>query len=62
MKNKDIHTALHLSGIKKYELAEALGISEPTLYRWMRHEVVGEKHERILTAIKKLIEEKEDGK
>ena len=37
--NQDIHRALRIAGVWKWQLARALDISEPTLYRKLRQEL-----------------------
>ena len=41
-----------------YEVAEKLGITENTLYRWLRKELDDEKRELVLNAVKALTEGK----
>ena len=52
--NKDILVAL--IGLKKYKVAELLGITEFTFSRWLRYELNLERKEQVLKAIKKLKE------
>lgn len=51
MKNEMIRKALDDSGMKQWELAEILGISEFTLSRKLRHELPQEEKDRILDLI-----------
>lgn len=51
MRNKDIRNAMHISGVKQWEVAEQLGISEFTYCRWLRSEIPDEKKVLILKAI-----------
>ena len=51
MKNEMIRKALKDSGMKQWELAEMLGISEFTLSRKLRNELPQEEKERILNLI-----------
>ena len=53
--NKGIRVAL--IGIKNYQVAEVLGVTEFTLCRWMRKELPIERQQQILAAIKKLSKE-----
>lgn len=54
MANKQIKIDLLTYGIKHYELAEALGISEFTLCRWLRKELSIDKKDMIIKTIEKL--------
>lgn len=51
MNNKEIRMALQKKGMYQYELAAALGISEPTFVRWMRREMSEEKKKKIIDII-----------
>lgn len=42
----------------QWEIALEIGVSEPTLVRWLRTPLPAEKEERILVAIEKLAKEK----
>lgn len=53
MNNLVIRTALMQHNIKKWQLAQILGMSEPTLYRKLRNELPADEQDRIC----KLIEE-----
>lgn len=52
MKNKVIRKVLKDSGMKQWELAEKLGISEFTLSRKLRNELPQEEQERLLNLIR----------
>lgn len=49
--NRDIRIALQSKGMKQWELADMLGISEFTLTRWLRKELTEDKKELLLKAI-----------
>lgn len=49
--NEKIRTALKERKMHQWELAERLGVSEPTLTRWMRHELSEEEQDRIVSVI-----------
>lgn len=51
MNNFDIKKAMFESGLKQWELANLLGISESTLCRKLRFELSGEEKVKILKAI-----------
>ena len=52
--NNDIRKTAKENGVYLYAVAAELGVSEPTLIRWLRFELPKEKRERILTAISQL--------
>ena len=52
MKNFEIRKMLLATGIKNYELAEMLGISEWTLSRKLRKELPQAEQERIIELIR----------
>ena len=51
MRNEQIRTVMHRSGVKQWEVAEQLGISEFTYSRWLRSELPDDKKVQILQAI-----------
>ena len=57
MNNQAIRQAAKASGIRLWEVAEAIGINDGNLSRKLRHELSPEEQERILEAISKLAEE-----
>lgn len=57
MKNKKIREAAKNSGIKLWQIAEKLGISEPTMTRKLRRELADEEQQRILNIIDELAKE-----
>lgn len=57
MSNEDIRGAIKVNGLKHYEIAKYLGISETTLVRHLRYELPKEEKERIL----RIIEENKKG-
>lgn len=52
MKNQKIELALMETGLRKYQLAKLMGISESTFGRMMREELSDEKQEEIVELIK----------
>lgn len=59
MTNEDLRKIVQVSGLKWWQVADAAGISSYTLSTWLRHELEGEKKQRVTDAIEKCIEEKE---
>lgn len=51
MRNEQIRTVMHRSGVRQWEVAEQLGISEFTYSRWLRSELPDDKKVQILQAI-----------
>ena len=56
-KNLDIRAAARGRGVYLYEVAEVMGISEPTLMRWLRTNLTDERKARILEAIDTVAEQ-----
>lgn len=54
MKNIEIRTAYMAAGIKQWQLAKALDLSETHFSRKLRQELSPEEKERVLAAIEKL--------
>lgn len=59
MKNVEIRSAFMQAGIKQWQLAEALGISETHFSRKLRKELPEEEREKILSVIDQLTQEKQ---
>lgn len=55
--NKHIRKAARVAGVPLWKVAAAIGISEPTLTRWMRFPLSAEKEQRICEAIAALEQE-----
>lgn len=52
--NKDVRRKARAAGIPLWKVAATIGVSEPTLTRWLRVPLTKEKENRILSAIDKL--------
>lgn len=52
--NVEIKIALVRYGVRQYEVARALGVSEYTLSRWLRTELSPERKETILETIRRI--------
>lgn len=57
--NEQIRTAAKSKGVFLYSIAEALGVSENTFNRWLRHELPESKKRDILTIIDKIASEEQ---
>lgn len=54
MNNSDVRTAAKNAGVFLYQIAAAIGISEPTMTRKMRFELSSEEKQPIFDAIEKI--------
>lgn len=50
---EDLRTIARILNIPMWEIADVIGVSEPTLYRWMR-KYDAEHHDKILKAMKEI--------
>ncbi len=53
-RNNDIRAAAKANGVYLYEIAEKIGVSEPTLIRYLRKEVSGSMKAKALEAIEEI--------
>ena len=51
--NREIKDRIRQAGTTQWRVAEALGVSEGTLLRWLRHELTADRKAAILAAIEK---------
>ncbi len=58
VKNDEIKAMVKSNGVYMYEVADRLNISEPTLTRWLRHELTTTRREEIVNAITAIAAEK----
>ncbi len=54
MKNAEIRNAIKKAGLHHWQVADEIGISHNTICIWLRHELDGEKLERVRAAIQRL--------
>ena len=54
MANLKLRRAAAGAGVKLWQVAEALGVADATLSRWLRRELPEEKAERIMATIREL--------
>ena len=59
MANKIIRDELKTRGVRHWELAHELGISEQTLVRWLRFEMSDDRQLDMLMKIEKIAKRKE---
>lgn len=55
--NQEIRAAAKKMGVKHWQIAEYLGISEPTIMRWLRVPLSPEREKAIMAAISELAKE-----
>lgn len=55
--NQAVRRAARSAGIPLWKVAAAIGISEPTLTRWMRSPLPEDKERRVMAAITELAKE-----
>lgn len=60
MKNVEIRSAYMLAGIKQWQVAEALGVSETHFSRKLRNDLPQAEKEKILAVIDRLAHEKRE--
>ena len=54
MANAEIRELIRKRRLRHYEIAEAIGINEFTLSRWLRNELTDEKKREIVEAIEQI--------
>lgn len=55
--NQDVRKAARISGIPLWRVALKIGVSQPTLTRWLRVQLPKEKKDQIMNAISDLEKE-----
>ena len=55
--NQTIRDAAKMNGVKHWQIAEYLGISEPTIMRWLRTPLSAEKEKAVMEAIEEIAKE-----
>ena len=58
LKNQEIRTHAKINGVRLYEIADALFISEPTMTSKLRHELKQDEKDRIFKIIDEIAERK----
>ncbi len=58
-RNNDVRSAAKENGVYLYEIAEKLGVSEPTFIRWLRKELDEPTKRKALAAIEQIRRERE---
>jgi transposase len=57
LRNKEVRDAAKEKGVSLWQIAQHLGISEPTMTRWLRTDLSAGKKEVILEAIDQIAKE-----
>lgn len=57
--NEAIRRAARIADVPLWAVAEAIGISEPTLIRWLRLPLPPEREQQVMAAIDRLAKEAE---
>lgn len=60
MKNLELRKAAKAAGIPLWRIADAIGVSEPTMTRKLRHELPENEKKQLLNLIKQLAREGEN--
>lgn len=60
VKKEEVKLMMKQNQVKQWEVAEAMGISEFTLCRWLRKDLKGKQLERLNSAIRKVRSGKEE--
>lgn len=55
--NQTVREAAKRNGVKHWQIAEHLGISEPTIMRWLRIPLSPEREKAVLEAIEAIAKE-----
>lgn len=57
MQNEAIRRSISDSGLKYWEVADAIGIADTTFAKWLRHELPEDKQKQILAVINQMKKE-----
>lgn len=55
--NQEVRRAAKSAGVPLWKIAAAIGISEPTIIRWLRFPLPAEKEKRVMETISMLAQE-----
>lgn len=59
--NEAVRRAARVADVPLWQIAAKIGVSQPTMTRWLRFPLPTDKEERIMQAIKELAQEREVG-
>lgn len=57
MCNKDLRDEMRIANVRQWEVAEAIGISEMTMVKWLRRELSDSKKMLIREGISKVVQQ-----
>lgn len=57
MCNKDLRDEMRIANVRQWEVAEAIGISEMTMVKWLRRELSDSKKVLIREGISKVVQQ-----
>lgn len=58
MANKGIRDAINAAGIKHWQVADAMGVTDCTFCKWLRKELPPEKQREVMDAIQRVVKQK----
>ena len=56
--NDALKNAAREQRVYLWEIADRIGVSEPTLFRWLRHPLGEEREKLLFSAISKIVEDR----
>ena len=59
--NEEVRRAARVADVPLWQIAAKIGVSQPTMTRWLRFPLPTDKEERIMRAIQELALEREVG-
>ena len=59
--NEEVRRAARVADVPLWQIAAKIGVSQPTMTRWLRFPLSTDKEERIMQAIQELALEREVG-
>jgi hypothetical protein len=60
MCNKDLRDEMRIANVRQWEVADAIGISEMTMVKWLRKELGAEKKALVREGIAKAAQQKKN--
>ena len=60
MCNKDLRDEMRIANVRQWEVADAIGISEMTMVKWLRKELGAEKKALVREGIAKAVQQKKN--
>lgn len=60
MCNKDLRDEMRIANVRQWEVADAIGISEMTMIKWLRKELGAEKKALVREGIAKAAQQKKN--